>query len=55
MKSYDYEWGLHKDRIVLDRRLNIDQLEWKGGDLFKLVNINGQPMLVKIEQTVEKV
>jgi hypothetical protein len=50
MKHCDYEWDLHKDRIILDQELNIDQLGWKGGDLFKLVNVNGQAMLVKMEE-----
>lgn len=50
MKHYDYEWDLHNDRIILDRDLDIDKLGWKGGDLFKLVNVNGQAMLVKMEE-----
>lgn len=29
MKYVDYDWDLHKDRIVLDRELNIDKLEWQ--------------------------
>ena len=50
MKYCDYDWELHEDRIVLDKELNIDKLGWKGGDCFKLVNKNGQPMLIKMEE-----
>jgi hypothetical protein len=50
MKYHDYEWELHKDRIILDRDLNIDKLGWKHGDCFKVTNVNGQPMLIKMEE-----
>ena len=49
MKHYDYEWDLSEDRILLDEELNIDKLGWKHGDCFKLVNINGQAQLVKLD------
>jgi hypothetical protein len=49
MKYLDYDWDLHKDRIVLDCDLNIDKLGWKAGDCFKIVNRNGKVMLVKLE------
>lgn len=48
MKYFDYDWDLSSKGIILDRELNIDKLGWKGGDYFKLVNIDGQPQLVKI-------
>ena len=49
MKYYDYDWDLEPERILLDFELNIDKLGWKGGDCFKLVNRNGQTMLVKLD------
>ena len=49
MKYYDYEWDLEPGRILLDQELDIDKLGWKGGDCFKIVNYNGQAMLVKLE------
>ena len=49
MKHYDYDWDLHKDRIIFDRELDINKLDWKHGDCFKITNINGQAMLVKLE------
>jgi hypothetical protein len=49
MKHYDYEWDLHPDRIILDEELNIDRLGWKGGDYFKLVNIDGKAQLIKLD------
>ena len=49
MNYYDYEWDLSKDKIILDSELDIDRLEWKHGDCFKLINRNGRAMLVKLE------
>jgi hypothetical protein len=49
MRYYDYEWDLEPNRIVLDPELNIDKLGWKGGDYFKVTNVNGRAMLVKVD------
>ena len=49
MKHYDYDWDLDEHRIIFDRELNIDKLGWKSGDCFKIMNIDGQAMLVKLE------
>jgi hypothetical protein len=46
---YDYTWDLEPNRILLDPELNIDKLGWKGGDYFKVTNINGRTALVKID------
>lgn len=53
MLHYDYSWDLHPDRIILDEELNIDRLGWHGGDYFKLVNINGRAMLIKVDPLVK--
>jgi hypothetical protein len=53
MLHFDYNWDLHPDRIILDEELNIDRLGWKGGDYFKLVNINGQAQLIKVDPLVK--
>lgn len=50
MKYVDYDWNLYPDRIILDGELNTDKLGWKGGDYFRFVNINGQQMLVKVDE-----
>jgi hypothetical protein len=50
MLHYDYEWDIHPNRIIFDRELNIDRLGWQAGDCFKIVNVNGQAMLVKLEE-----
>jgi len=52
MKHYEYDWDLHPDRIILDKELNIDRLGWKAGDYFKVVNYNGQAMLIKVDPLV---
>jgi hypothetical protein len=53
MKYLDYDWDLRKDKIVLDRKINIDRLEWKSGDHFEVRNNNGQVELVKVEPVVK--
>ena len=52
MLHIDYTWDLYSDRIILDEELNLDRLGWKGGDHFKLVNVNGKAMLVKVDPLV---
>lgn len=49
MLYFDYSWDLSENRIILDEELNIDKLNWKAGDLFKLTNVNGQAQLIKID------
>lgn len=53
MLHFDYSWDLYPDKIVLDEELNIDRLGWKGGDYFRLVNVNGKAMLVKVDPLVK--
>jgi hypothetical protein len=52
VKHYDYDWDLSPSGIILDEEINIDRLGWKGGDYFKLVNVNGQAKLVKVDPVV---
>jgi hypothetical protein len=49
MRYYDYEWDLEPNRILLDPELNVDSLGWRGGDYFKVINIDGRTMLVKVD------
>lgn len=44
----DYTWDCSSKGIILDEEFNSDKLGWKGGDYFKLVNVNGRQMLVKV-------
>ena len=53
MLYYDYTWDLSPSGIKLDPELDIDKLGWKGGDYFKLINVNGTPMLVKEDHLVK--
>lgn len=53
MLYIDYSWDLSPYGIRLDRELDIDKLGWKGGDYFKLINVNGQAMLVKEDALVK--
>ena len=49
MRHYDYEWDLDESGIKFDPELNIDKLGWRAGDCFKITNINGRAMLVKLD------
>ena len=49
MLHLDYNWDLHPWGIKFDEELNIDKLGWKGGDCFKITNVNGRAMLVKMD------
>jgi hypothetical protein len=50
MRHYDYEWDLEPEYIKFDPELDIDKLGWKGGDFFKITNVNGCAMLVKVDK-----
>jgi hypothetical protein len=49
MKYVEYDWDLEPNRILLDPELDIDKLGWRHGDYFKVSNINGRAMLVKVD------
>jgi hypothetical protein len=53
MKYVDYDWDLRKDRIILDRELNIDDLEWRAGDHFEVRNTDGRTELIKVDPIVK--
>ena len=36
MFYYDYTWDLSPKGIRFDEELDIDKLDWKGGDYFKI-------------------
>lgn len=52
MLHFDYNWDLRPDRIILDEELNIDRLGWKAGDYFRVTNVDGRAMLVKVDPLV---
>ena len=49
MLYVDYSWDLSPSGIRFDEELDIDKLGWKHGDCFKVTNVNGRAMLVKLE------
>ena len=53
MNYIGYDFFLTEEGIGLDEELNLDKLGWKGGDYFKLVNVNGQAKLVKMDPLVK--
>jgi hypothetical protein len=52
MNNFDYEWIVNEKGILLDPEFDSDSLGWKGGDYFKLVNVNGRQYLVKQDKLV---
>ena len=53
MLYVDYSWDCSSNGIILDEEFNTDKLGWKGGDYFKLVNVNGRAMLIKEDALVK--
>ena len=53
MLYVDYTWDLEPNRILLDQELDIDKLGWNSGDYFRVTNVNGRAMLVKIDPLVK--
>ena len=49
MLHFDYTWDLDSRRILLDKELDTDKLQWQAGDLFKFVDVDGQRMLVRMD------
>jgi len=53
MLYVDYTWDLEPNRILLDTELDVDKLGWQAGNYFKLINVNGRAMLVKVDPLVK--
>jgi hypothetical protein len=53
MRYIDYTWDLNPGYIKFDEELDIDRLGWKHGDYFRIENLNGQAMLVKVDPLVK--
>lgn len=53
MKYIDYDWDLYKDRIVLDKELDINKLEWESGDHFQIQVVDDRIELIKVEPVVK--
>ncbi len=45
----DYIWDLSDTGIILDNKFEVEKLGWKPGDYFKLVLVEGQLRLVKVD------
>ena len=45
MNYYGYEWDISSTRLLLDADLNTDNLGWKFGDYFKLIEKNGRAVI----------
>lgn len=49
MLHLDFDWDCSSKGIILDEEFNSGKLGWRCGDYFKLTNINGRQMLVKVD------
>lgn len=49
MLYIDYSWDCSEEGIKLDEEFDVDKLGWRGGDCFKLVNVNGRCFLRKLD------
>ena len=49
MKYVDYDLDLSKERIVLDKEITLQKLEWHKGDYFEVREENGQVELVRVD------
>jgi hypothetical protein len=50
MLYIDYNWDLSPETMIPDPELNTDQLEWKDGDYWKVVERNGKKILRKVDK-----
>jgi hypothetical protein len=50
MLYLDYTWDCSPNGIILDEEFDMDRLGWENGDYFKLVNVNGRQMLIKVDE-----
>ena len=46
----DYTWNITNKKILINEEVDIDQLGWKHGDCFRLVNVDGRAMLIKLDR-----
>ena len=49
MLYIDYDWRVDEHGITMDREISKEQLGWKLGDVFKLVEDDGVLRLVKLD------
>ena len=49
MKYLDFDWEMDAMGIRLDTDLDVQKLGWKEGDHFKLIKVDGNLQLVKID------
>ena len=53
MLYIDYSWDCSPNGIILDEEFNADRLGWRHGDCFKITNVDGRAMLVKLDPVVK--
>ena len=48
-RHYHQEWDISSTRLLLDADFNTDNLGWKFGDYFRLIEKNGRAVMVKVD------
>ena len=49
MNHYNYECDISSTRLLLDADLNTNNLGWKFGDYFRLIEKNGRAVMVRVD------
>jgi len=49
MKYIDYDLDLSKEKIILDKELTLEKLEWQIGDYFEVKEKDNQIELVRVD------
>jgi hypothetical protein len=53
MKYIGYDLVISEEKIVLDKEITLQKLEWHKGDHFEVKEHNGQVELVKVNPVVK--
>lgn len=53
MKYIGYDLVISEEKLVLDKEITLQKLEWHSGDHFEVKEHNGQVELVKVNPVVK--
>jgi len=48
-----YEWDLNTNSIIPDKELDTNKLDWKVGEYWKTVEVDGRLVFVKVDKLEE--
>jgi hypothetical protein len=53
MKYIGYDLVISEEKLVLDKEITLEKLEWRSGDLFQVRNVDGRVELIKVDPVVK--